>query len=70
MAWYQNTTRFGAIVTLRIIDAGGQEDALTMGIESNLKKVTPKIGIYDYFVGGRRTRRRPGRRCRRSRAWS
>ena len=51
MAWYQNTTRFGAIVTLRILDAGGQEDALKMGIESNLKKVTPKVGIYDYFVG-------------------
>ena len=51
MAWYQNTTRFGAIVTLRIIDAGGQDDALKMGIESNLNKIKPKAGIYDYYVG-------------------
>lgn len=51
MAWYQNNTRFGAIVTLRIIDAGGQDDALKMGIESNLKKIAPKMGIYDFYVG-------------------
>lgn len=51
MAWYQNSTRFGAIVTIRIIDPGGQDDAVQLGIESNLKKLAPKAGIYDYFVG-------------------
>lgn len=51
MAWYHNTTRFHAIVTLRITDAGGQDDKLQIGISSVMSDVKPTVGIHDVLVG-------------------
>lgn len=51
MAWYLNNTRFDAIVTMRVVDPGGQNDGLKIGAESAMKDFAPKAGIHDVLVG-------------------
>lgn len=51
MAWYHNTTRFHAIVTLKITDPGSQDDKLQIGVSSVMSDFKPSIGIHDVLVG-------------------
>jgi hypothetical protein len=51
MALYVNTTRFDAIVTLRITAVQDAKDVLKVGIESAMKTFGAEAGVIDIFVG-------------------
>lgn len=51
MAFYANTTRFDAIVTLKVTAVQDAKDVLKVGIESAMKTLGPKIGVVDVLVG-------------------
>lgn len=51
MALYVNTTRFDAIVTIRITGLQDAQDVLKVGIESAMKTLSQKVGVVDVLVG-------------------
>ena len=51
MALYANTTRFDAIVTIKITAVQEPKDALSVGTESAMKGFSAKSGVLDVLVG-------------------
>lgn len=51
MAFYANTTRFDAIVTLKVTAVQDAKDVLKVGIESAMKTIESKVGVVDVLVG-------------------
>ncbi|MEI2613613.1 MAG: hypothetical protein V9G21_00855 [Methylotenera sp.] len=52
MLLYTNHTRFAAIVTVKIESSQKPSEAIMIGSEAFLEKITAKLGHWDFFVDG------------------